>query len=408
MSNSADPSSPPVAYFDNNATTPLDPRVRDAMLPWLSGLHGNPSSAHGVGKVARRAVETARRDVALLLGGKPSEVVFTASGSESNNMVIRSLAEAANHRGHFVFSTLEHPSVRAAIQRAVDLGMEATELRPGSDGVVSADAVEAALREDTRLVCLMQANNELGTLQPVREVATVCRRRGIPVLCDAVQGVGKLPLDAHELGVDFITLGGHKFHGPLGCAVLWIRSGHRIAPLVLGASQEGGHRAGTENVPGIVGLGVACRLAHEERARRHEALLALRRQLEDGLRHIDGAVVHCDDTERLPHTTHVAFTGISGHELMMRLDGRGFAVSTGSACHSGRPQASRNLVSMGIPEAEALASLRISFGITNRAEEVTRFLAVLAEEVPALRQATSQETSQAAVDAVHAGATAET
>lgn len=375
-----------VAYFDNNATTPLDPRVRDAMLPWLSGLHGNPSSAHQAGRAAKQAVETARQQVADLLGGQPSEVTFTASGSESNNMVIRSLAEAAEHRGHFVFSTLEHPSIRAAIGRAVARGMEATELAPGADGVVSAEAVAEALRDDTLLVCLMQANNELGTLQPVQEVASICRRRGIPVLCDAVQGVGKIPLDAQELGVDFITLGGHKFHGPLGCAVLWARTGHPVTPLVLGASQEGGRRAGTENVPGIVGLGEACRLAAVERSQRHGQLLALRRRLEEGLRGIEGAIVHCDGVPRLPHTTHVAFTGVSGHQLMLQLDARGIAVSTGSACHSGRPQPSRTLLAMGVPEAEALASLRISFGITNRPEEVDRCLAALAVEVPALRR----------------------
>lgn len=374
-----------VAYFDNNATTPLDPRVRDAMLPWLTGMHGNPSSAHRVGRAAKEAVETARQQVADLLAGEPSEVIFTASGSESNNMVIRSLAEASEYRGHFVYSALEHPSIRAAIARAVSLGMEATELAPGADGVVSVEAVSGALRDDTRLVCLMQANNELGTLQPVREVASLCRRRGVPVLCDAVQGVGKLCLDAKQLGVDFITLGGHKFHGPLGCAVLWVRRGHSVTPLVLGASQEGGRRAGTENVPGIVGLGEACRLAAEERQQRHAQLLALRRRLEDGLRDIEGAIIHCDAVERLPHTTHVAFDGISGHQLMLRLDARGIAVSTGSACHSGRPQPSRTLLAMGVPEAEALASLRISSGIANRPEEVDHLLTALAEEVAALR-----------------------
>ncbi len=374
-----------VAYFDNNATTPLDPRVRDVMLPWLSGLHGNPSSAHRVGRVAREAVETARQQVADLLGGEPADVTFTASGSESNNMVIRSLAESSEYRGHFVFSALEHPSIRAAVARAVALGMEATELTPGADGVVSVEAVCEALRNDTRLVCLMQANNELGTLQPVQEVASICRQRGVPVLCDAVQGVGKLCLDVQQLGVDFITLGGHKFHGPLGCAVLWVRPGHLVTPLVLGASQEGGRRAGTENVPGIVGLGEACRLAAAERPQRHTQLLALRRRLEDGLRDIEGAIVHCESSERLPHTTHVAFDGVSGHQLMLRLDARGIAVSTGSACHSGRPQPSRTLLAMGVPEAEALASLRISFGIANRPEEVDRCLAVLAEEVAELR-----------------------
>lgn len=392
---SDDTSTEAYVYFDNNATTPLDPRVRDAMLPWFSGLHGNPSSAHATGRAAKHAVETARQQVATMLGGQPSEVIFTASGSESNNMVIRSLAEACEHRGHMIFSTLEHPSVRAAIARAVDHGMEATELRPGADGVVDAAAVAAALRDDTRLVCLMQANNELGTLQPVRQVTDLCRARNVPVLCDAVQGVGKIPLDVNELGVDFITLGGHKFHGPLGCAILWVRGGRQLTPLVLGASQEGGRRAGTENVPGIVGLGEACRLAFEERTQRHAQLLDLRQRLEDGLAAIDGAIVHCADGERLPHTSHVAFTGVSGHQLMLRLDARGFGVSTGSACHSGRPQPSRTLTAMGVSQAEALASLRISFGIANHPQEIDRFLAVLADEVATLRNASMAEARTA-------------
>lgn len=384
-----------VAYFDNNATTPLDPRVRDAMLPWLSGLHGNPSSAHGTGRAARRAVDLARQQVATLLSCQPEDVTFTASGSESNSMVIRSLAEASQFGGHLLFSSLEHPSIRASVQWATERGMEATELQPGPDGIVHAEAVAAALRDDTRLVCLMQANNELGTLQPVEDVASLCREHRIPVLCDAVQGIGKLPLDVDQLGVDFLTFGGHKFHGPLGCAVLWTRPGQRLQPLVLGASQEFGLRAGTENVPGIVGIGAACQLAHEERQDRHQRFLALQQQLEEGLRDLDGAIVHCDGSPRLPHTSHVAFTGVSGHALMLRLDTLGFAVSTGSACHSGRPQPSRNVLALGISEAEALASLRISFGITNTADEVERFLGVLKEEVTAMRQTSGDMASDA-------------
>ncbi len=383
-----------LVYFDNNATTPLDPRVRDAMLPWLSGLHGNPSSAHVAGRRARRAVETAREQVAALLGGRPEEVVFTSSGSEANNTVIFAAGKRCRYRGHLVTSVLEHPSVRMAAARMAEEGMTVTELSPGPDGRVSVDAVRGALRDDTRLVCLMMANNELGTIQPVREVATACRERNIMLLSDAVQAISKIPVDAGELGIDYLTLGGHKFHAPSGVAALWVRGGAELQPLLVGAPQEASRRAGTENVPSIVGLGVAAALAAAEVATRHATLLALREQLENGLAAIPDAVVHCAGSQRLPHTSHVAFLGVSGHQLMLRLDRSGFAVSTGSACHSvhlppsGRtvmPQPSAALVAMGVPAEEALASLRISFGMTNTAAEVEAFLAALAIAVSELR-----------------------
>ncbi len=375
------------AYFDNNATTPLDPRVRDAMLPWLSGLHGNPSSAHASGRRARRAVEAARDQVAALFGGQAEEVVFTSSGSEANNTVIFAAGKSCGYRGHLVTSVLEHPSVRMAAARMVEAGMTLTELSPGADGRIPVDAVRGALSDDTRLVCLMLANNELGTIQPVREVAAACRQRNVPVLCDAVQAISKIPVDAGELGADYLTLGGHKFHAPCGVAALWVRSGAPLEPLLVGAPQESSRRAGTENVPAIVGLGVAAALASSEIETRHARLLALREQLESGLAAIPDAVVHCAGVQRLPHTSHVALLGVSGHELMLRLDRDGFAVSTGSACHSGRPQPSAAVVAMGVPADEALASLRISFGMTNTGAEVEAFLAVLAAAVSELRAA---------------------
>ncbi len=373
-------------YFDNNATTPLDPRVRDAMLPWLSGLHGNPSSAHAFGRRAREAVESAREQVAALLGGRPEEIVFTASGSEANNTVIFTAGERCSRRGHLVTSMLEHPSVRVAASRLAEAGMTLTELSPETDGRVSADAVRAVLSDDTRLVCLMLASNELGTIQPLREVAAVCRSRNVPVLCDAVQAIGKIPVNVGELGVDYLTLGGHKFHAPSGVAALWVRRGAPLEALLVGGGQEASRRAGTENVPGIVGLGVAAELAAAEVEARHAKLLALRQQLEDGLASIPDTVIHCADAERLPHTSHVAFLGTSGQELMLRLDRDGFAVSTGSACHAGRkPQPSAVVVATGVPADEALASIRISFGMANTAEEVAAFLVALETAVGELR-----------------------
>ncbi len=373
------------AYFDNNATTPLDPRVREAMLSVLGGSHGNPSSVHHRGRAARQAVETARGHVAGLLGARPREIVFTASGTEANNTVIYATGQSTGFRGHLVTTALEHPSVREAAARLHAKGMEVTEVPPDANGMVQPDAIIGALRPDTHLVCLMLANNELGTLQPVHRVAQICHERGVAVLTDAVQAVGKIPVDAHGLGVDFLTLGGHKCHGPMGAAALWIREGLQIEPLLAGGGQEGGLRSSTENVPAIVGLGKAAELAAAELAERRSRLLEIRSRFERGLQTIPDAIVHCTKALRLPHTTHVAFPGLSGHELVLRLDAAGYCVSTGAACEAGRPQASRVLLAMGISEEEALASIRVSFGILNTVDEVPPFVETLAAEVNALR-----------------------
>lgn len=379
-----------VTYFDHNATTPLDPRVCETMLPWIGTFHGNPSSAHRLGRAARAAVEVAREQVAALVGARSEEIVFTASGSEANNAVVAACAAVAGHRGHLVTSALEHPSVRLAAEQAAAGGMELTELIPGHDGRIDPEAVAGALRPDTRLVCLMLANNELGTVQPVAEVAGLCLEHGVGVLCDAAQAVGKLEVDVNALGVDYLTFGGHKFHAPLGAAALRIRPGAPFVPLLLGAPQEGGRRAGTEDVAAIVGLGKASELARLELGERRRRLGELRERFETGLARLPGTIVHCAGSPRLPHTCHVAFEGLIGHELMLRLDARGYAVSTGAACHSGCPQPSRTLLAMGVSAAESLASLRVSFGITNTPEEIDAFLAVLAEEVGKLREVFSE------------------
>jgi len=421
-------------YFDHNATTPLDPRVREAMLPWLGERFGNPSSIHRTGQAARNAIEEARERVAALIGGRPPEVVFTASGTEANNAVVASAAERCRQQGggHLVISAIEHPSVRQAAARAARAGVEVTVVPPGEDGVVPAAAMLAALRPDTRLACLMLANNEVGTLQPVAEVAAGCRERGVLLLCDAVQAVGKVPVDAVRLGVDLLVLGAHKFGGPLGAAALWLRDGVEIDGLLVGGSQERRRRAGTENVAAIVGLGEAAALARDEvgvgaeaaeapdtgqaspntgqassdagqassdtgqaspdtgqPGERPQRLAALRRRFEAGLAAIPGAVVHCRTAPRLPNTSHVAFPGAEGEALLIRLDLAGFAVSTGSACSSGTVEPSKTLLAMGLPAAEALSSIRVSFGISNRPAEVDRFLIALGHEVATLRRLTS-------------------
>jgi cysteine desulfurase len=383
-----------LVYLDHNATTPLHPAAREAMLPWLGEQHGNPSSIHRFGQAARNAVEEAREKVAALLGARPPEVVFTASGTEANNAVIFDVAGWAGGHGHLVISSLEHPSVREAAARLEREGsFEVTRVSPAGDGVVPAEALLAALRQDTRLVCLMLANNELGTLQPVREVAAACRERGIPVLCDAVQAIGKIPVDVRELGVDYLTLGGHKFHGPLGAAALWVRKGVEIRGLLVGGSQERRRRASTENVPAIAGLGAAAEAAAAELPHRQAHLAGLRGAFEAELpRRVPGALLHCTASPRLPNTSHVAFPGVEGESLLIRLDIAGFAVSTGSACSSGTVEPSKTLLAIGLSREEALSSLRVSFGMTNRPEEVDAFLAAVAREVAELRRLSPLES----------------
>jgi cysteine desulfurase len=376
-------------YLDHNATTPLHPRAREAMLPWLGGgSHGNPSSVHRFGQAAREAVEGAREQVAALLNARPLEVVFTASGTEANNAVIFHVARRAGRRGHLVISGIEHPSVREAAARLAEEGMEVTRVSPGGDGVVPAEDVAAAVRPDTRLVALMLANNEVGTLQPVAEVAAVCRERGVPVLCDAVQAVGKIPVDAPALGVDYLVLGAHKFYGPLGAAAVWVRKGAELSGYLIGGSQERRRRAGTENVPALAGLGAAAAAAREEMADRSAHLAALRDRFEAALpARVPGAILHCQGSPRLPNTSHVAFPGVEGESLLIRLDLAGFAVSTGSACSSGSVEPSKTLLAMGISRQEALSSLRVSFGIANTRDQVDAFLDALAREVAELRRA---------------------
>ena len=369
-------------YLDHNATTPLHPKAREAMLPWLGERHGNPSSIHRFGQAARNAVEEAREKVAALIGARPPEIVFTGSGTESNNAVMFGLTS-----GHLVISSIEHPSIREAAARLEKMGVEVTRVSPGPDGVVSAREMTAALRPDTRLVCLMLANNELGTIQPAAEIGNACRERGIPVLCDAVQAVGKIPVDVRGLGVDYLVVGAHKFHGPLGAAALWVRKGLPLSGYLVGGSQERKRRASTENVPAIAGFGAAAEAARLELDERRAFLSSLRDRFESLLpERVPGAILHCTDSPRLPNTSHVAFPGVEGESLLIRLDLAGYAVSTGSACSSGTVEPSKTLLAIGLSRDEALSSLRISFGMTNRPEEVDGFLDALSREVAELRR----------------------
>lgn len=381
------------SYFDHNATTPLDPEVREAMLPWLGGegagpaRWGNPSSVHRFGQAAREAVEAAREQVARLIDCRtPEEIVFVASGTEANNAVVASLVGESAPGEKIVVSALEHPSILGAAHAAAPrAGVAVVEVPPEEDGVVSAARMAAAAGPGTRLAALMLANNEIGTLQPVAELCRALAGRGVPVLCDAVQAVGKVAVSVQTLGVDYLTLAAHKFHGPLGAAALWIRGGAAFSPLLVGGAQERRRRASTVNVPAVVGFGAACAVAGRDLAERARHLARLRDRFEAGLAAIPQARVHCAGVARLPHTSHVAFPGLVGQELMIRLDLAGFAVSTGAACGSGTVQASPTLTAMGMPYDEAIASLRVSFGLPNTEAEVDAFLPALADAVAALR-----------------------
>lgn len=389
-------------YFDHNATTPLEPRVRDAMLPWMSGDHGNPSSVHSFGRRAREALDATRESLARCLGGVPHEYVFTASGTEANNAVLfgavrmarsgaRALPGAATP--HLVVSALEHPSIAQAADRLESSGVRVSRVAPSRSGHVDPARLVSSIEDGTVLVCLMLANNEVGTLQSVREVARLCRERGVGVLCDAVQAVGKIPVRVEDLEVDYMTLGAHKFYGPAGAAALWIRGGAPFERYLVGGSQERRRRAGTENVPAIVGLGAALELALEEFDERSAQTRRLRDRFETGIAGLGEFVIHAEEAERLPNTSNVAFPGVAAESLMIRLDLAGFAVSAGSACSSGKPEPSPTLLAMGIDPTEALSSFRVSFGHTNTDEEVDRFLAILAREVAALREFSLSATS---------------
>ena len=376
-------------YFDHNATTPLDPEVRAAMEPWLGELHGNPASLHTFGQAARNAVEVAREKLASLLGATPAELVFTASGTESNNTALVGRCWTADMKGHLVVSEIEHPSVWKPVSALQSAGMEVSWVKPDRHGRIDPGRVLAEVREDTRLVCLMLANNEVGTLQPVAEVGSGCRELGVPVLCDAVQGVGKVPIQVKDLEVDYLSLCAHKFYGPLGAAALWVRSGGECDALLRGGSQERQRRAGTVNVPAVVGLGEAARVVADELEVRSRKMLELRERFESGLERLPDAVVHGRPAERLPNTSHIALPGADSEALLIRLDLAGFAVSSGSACSSGTVEPSRTLLAMGVPKEEASCSLRISFGPRNTVAEVDAFLDVLEHEVTQLRRLAS-------------------
>lgn len=379
-------------YLDNNATTPMDERVLEAMTPFFLKDFGNAASIHGDGQKARAAVESARREAARLLGVDPRDLVFTSGGTEADNLAVRGLASFHAQQGrHIIASAIEHPAVLRSCERLEEEGFEATYLEVDEQGLIRLDELEEEIRDDTILISVMHANNEVGAIQPVEAVSELARKHAVPFHTDAVQTVGKIPLDATELGVDLLSLSSHKFHGPKGVGALWVRKEIGLKPLSLGGSHERGRRAGTENVPGIVGLGEACRLASLELEDFGERVGKLRDRLEEGIvDNVPDAVVNGTVASRMPHVTNISFLGLEGEALLIALDFQGIAVSTGAACASGSLEPSHVLRAMRLDKERIQGAIRFSLSRMTTDEDVDYVLETLPPMVRRMREMSSQ------------------
>jgi len=384
-------------YFDHNATTPVAPEVADAVLQALTSDFGNASSVHHFGQRAKARLDEARSEVAALIGGEPSEVVFTSGGTESDNFALRGVAEALEPTGrkHLVASAIEHEAVLVTLRALARRGWRTTLLPVDATGIVKPETLAEALADDTALVSVMHANNEIGTIQPIAELAALAHARGALFHTDAVQSVAKILVAVRELGVDLLSLSAHKFNGPKGAGALWIKRGTRIIAHMTGGKHERTRRAGTENVPGIVGLGVAAKLASKKLQADQGRLRELRDRLEAGvLARVAGTAVNGQLEPRVPNTTNISFDGIEAESLLIALDLEGIAVSTGSACSSGTLEPSHVLRAMGLPAHRTQNSIRMSLGAGNTIEQVDDVLAKLPPIVEKLRSLTRRRELQ--------------
>lgn len=373
-------------YLDYNATTPLDESVLDSMYPYLKDACGNPSSLHQFGQDANAAVEEARTTLARLIGASPREIYFTSGATESDNWAILGCARANSSKGnHIVTSAIEHPAVDAPCRLLEDQGFSVTRVPVDRDGVVDLEVFEKALRPDTVMATIMHANNEVGSVQPVKELAELATAKGLTFHTDAAQSVGKIPVDVETLGVQLLSLSAHKFYGPKGVGALYIKKGTQIDPLMIGGAQEQGHRAGTLNVPGIVGLGQAAVVAADRLQDDGAALARLRDWLESEIpSHVKGATVN-GGGKRLPGTLNMSIDGVQGPDLMVALDLEGIAVSAGAACHSGAAEPSSVLLAMGISKETAINSIRISLGRHTTEDDLQALLDVLPRSIARAR-----------------------
>lgn len=373
-------------YLDHAATTPVHPEVIAAMLPYFHPNFGNASSVHGYGRKARMAVDEARAKVAKAIGADPKEIYFTSGGTESDNIaILGSVAANASKGKHIITSSIEHHAVLDTCEYLEKQGYEVTYLPVDEHGIVSLADVQAALRPDTILITLMHANNEVGTIQPIAEIGALARERGIAFHTDAVQSVGSIPVNVDELKVDFLTLSAHKLYGPKGIGALYMRRGAKLKPLFYGGGQERKLRPGTENVTGIVGLGKAIELAIEEMAAREKHVLKLRDKLIKGLLQVPEVKLNGHPTQRLPGNVNISVKYVEGESLILSLDMKGIAVSSGSACTSGSLEPSHVLTSMGLDHGDAHGSLRLTLGRDNSEADVDYVLEVFPGIVERLR-----------------------
>ena len=373
-------------YLDNNATTRVAPEVVEAMLPFFGELYGNPSSMHAFGGDIKRHVDEARAKVAALIGASPSEIVFTGGGSEGDNLAIRGTVEAlAGRKRHLITTRVEHPAVRGPFHHLQKQGFHLTELPVDSTGALDLDQLASAITPDTALVSVMWANNETGVIFPIERVAQLVKSHGAVFHTDAVQAAGKLPIDLSKLPIDLLTLSGHKLHAPKGVGALYARKGTKLVPLIMGGHQEKGKRAGTENVPSIVGFGVACELAARHRAEESTRLRALRDELERGI------LTRCKDARvngrnRLPNTLNISFEYVEGEAILLMLDALGISASSGSACASGALEPSHVMRAMGVPFTAAHGSIRFSLSRYNTKQDVDYVLEQLPPIIERLRE----------------------
>jgi cysteine desulfurase len=384
-------------YFDYNATTPVTPDVLDAVVAVTRDQFGNPSSVHHFGQRAKAALDEARAAVAALINAEPSEVVYTSGGTESDNFAIRGVAEALEPTGrkHLIASAIEHEAVLNTLKALGRRGWQTTLLPVDRTGIVDPERLRAVISNETALVSVMHANNEIGTIQPVAQLAAIAHEHGALVHTDAVQSVGKIPVDVRSMGIDMLSLSAHKFNGPKGAGALWIKRGTRMQPILTGGKHERSRRAGTENSPALVGMGVAARLAQAKLDAEGMRVGRLRDRLEEEiLRTVPGTMVNGTRSPRVPNTTNISFERVEAESLLIALDLEGIAVSTGSACSSGTLEPSHVLRAMGFSAHRTQNSLRFSLGLFSTEQEVDRVVAVLPGIVEKLRGLTRKPVPQ--------------
>lgn len=375
-------------YMDHSATTPVRAQVMSAILPYFADIFGNASSIHRWGKDARKACETAREKVAYLLGCKPGEVIFTSGGTEADNLAIRGSAYANKNKGnHIITSSIEHHAILHTCEYLEKEGFKVTYLPCDKYGLISPESVENAIQNNTTLITIMHGQNEIGTIQPLREIGNIARQRGIVFHSDAVQSVGKIPINVNDDPVDLLTISSHKIYGPKGVGALYIRKGTKISPQSLGGAHERGLRAGTENVPGIVGLGEACYLAQKDLEKESARLSYLRDKMIGGiLDNIPDTLLNGHPIHRLPNNVNISFKYIEGEAILLHLDLHGIAASSGSACTSGSLNPSHVLLATGVPHEIAHGSIRFTLGMSNNESDVDYVLEVLPQIVSRLRE----------------------